>query len=71
MQAVSIEDTGPLTKKRMETIDDEITDNALRFIEDAHKAGKPFFVWYNTTAMHFRTHPAPKHLGKSGKGWIL
>ena len=32
------------------------------------KHGKPFFVWYNTTAMHFRTHPAPKHLGKSGKG---
>jgi arylsulfatase A-like enzyme len=64
----SIEDTGPLTKKRMETIDDEITDHTLRFIQDAHKAGKPFFVWYNTTAMHFRTHPAPKHLGKSGGG---
>jgi arylsulfatase A-like enzyme len=63
-----IEDTGPLTKKRMETIDDEITDHTLRFIEDAHKAGQPFFLWYNTAAMHFRTHPAPKHLGKSGKG---
>jgi arylsulfatase A-like enzyme len=63
-----IEDTGPLNVKRMETIDDEITDRALRFIEDAHAAGKPFFLWYNTTAMHFRTHPAPKHLGKSGKG---
>jgi arylsulfatase A-like enzyme len=63
-----IEDTGPLNVKRMETIDDEITDRALRFIEDAHKAGKPFFLWYNTTAMHFRTHTAPKHLGKSGKG---
>jgi arylsulfatase A-like enzyme len=63
-----VEDTGPLTKKRMETIDDEITDHALRFIEDASKTGKPFFLWYNTTAMHFRTHPAPKHLGKSGKG---
>jgi arylsulfatase A-like enzyme len=63
-----IEDTGPLTRKRMETIDDEITDHALRFIEESHKAGKPFFIWYNTTAMHFRTHPAPKHLGKSGKG---
>jgi arylsulfatase len=63
-----IEDTGPLTKKRMETIDDEITENALRYIEDTVKSGKPFFVWYNTTAMHFRTHPAPKHLGKSGKG---
>jgi arylsulfatase A-like enzyme len=63
-----IEDTGPLTKKRMETIDDEITENALRYIEDTSKSGTPFFVWYNTTAMHFRTHPAPKHLGKSGKG---
>ena len=63
-----IEDTGPLNVKRMETIDDEITDHALRFIEDAHKDGKPFFLWYNTTAMHFRTHPAPKHLGKSGNG---
>ncbi|MCW4025443.1 MAG: arylsulfatase [Candidatus Bathyarchaeota archaeon] len=63
-----IEDTGPLTKKRMETIDDEITENAIRYIEDNGKSGKPFFVWYNTTAMHFRTHPAPKHLGKSGKG---
>ena len=63
-----IEDTGPLNVKRMETIDDEITDHALRFIEDARKDGKPFFLWYNTTAMHFRTHPAPKHLGKSGNG---
>ncbi len=63
-----IEDTGPLTKKRMETIDDEITDHSLRFLEDNQKTGKPFFVWYNTTAMHLRTHPAPKHLGKSGRG---
>ena len=63
-----IEDTGPLTAKRMETIDDEITDHALRFIEDADKAREPFFLWYNTTAMHFRTHPAQKHLGKSGNG---
>ena len=63
-----IEDTGPLTKKRMETIDDEVTKHALRFIDDAHKADKPFFVWYNTTAMHFRTHCAAKHKGKSGQG---
>src|SRR5512140_2443137 len=46
-----IEDTGPLTKKRMETIDEEITEEALRFIDEAHQAEKPFFVWYNTTAM--------------------
>ncbi len=63
-----IEDTGPLNKKRMETIDDEITERTLKFMEDTCKSGKPFFIWYNTTAMHFRTHPAAKHLGKSGKG---
>jgi arylsulfatase len=64
-----IEDTGPLTKKRMETVDDEVTEHALRFIEDANAANKPFFVWWNTTAMHFRTHPAEKHKGKSnGQG---
>jgi arylsulfatase A-like enzyme len=64
-----IEDTGPLTKKRMETIDDEVTDRALEFIDTAHRNGKPFFVWYNTTAMHFRTHRAEKHEGKSGQGF--
>jgi arylsulfatase A-like enzyme len=64
-----IEDTGPLTKKRMETVDDEVTEHALRFIDEAHAADKPFFVWWNTTAMHFRTHPAAKHKGKSnGQG---
>ncbi|MFZ2087641.1 MAG: arylsulfatase [Desulfobaccales bacterium] len=63
-----IEDTGPLNIKRMETIDDEATTHALRFIDEAHKAQKPFFVWYNTTGMHFRTHCAKKHLGKSGQG---
>ena len=63
-----IEDTGPLTKKRMETIDDEITERALGFIDEAHEAEKPFFLWYNATAMHFRTHVAEKHKGKSGQG---
>ena len=43
-----IEDTGPLTRKRMETIDDEATDRALAFIDKCHKEGKPFFIWYNT-----------------------
>ncbi len=62
----TIEDTGPLTKKRMETIDDEVTDRALVFIDQAHAAEKPFFLWWTTTAMHFRTHPAEKHKGKSG-----
>ena len=63
-----VEDTGPLTKKRMETIDDEVTDLALNFIDKTHKDGKPFFLWYNTTAMHFRTHCPDKHKGKSGQG---
>jgi arylsulfatase A-like enzyme len=64
-----IEDTGPLNKKRMETIDEEVTKHALRFIDETHKAKKPFFLWYNTTAMHFRTHCAKKNEGKSGQGF--
>ncbi len=64
-----IEDTGPLTKKRMETIDDEVTERTLRFIDESHKAGKPFFLWWNSTAMHLRTHRAKKHEGKSGQGF--
>ena len=64
----TIQDTGPLTRQRMETIDDEITTRALDFIDRAHKAGKPFFVWWNTTHMHFRTHPNPKIIGKSNGG---
>jgi arylsulfatase len=51
-----IEDTGPLTKKRMETVDDETSTAALDFIERAVKADKPFFVWWSGTRMHFRTH---------------
>ncbi len=62
-----IKDTGPLTKKRMETIDEEITDRALAWIEKQAKADQPFFLWYNSTAMHFRTHVAEKNLGKSGQ----
>jgi arylsulfatase A-like enzyme len=64
-----IEDTGPLTKKRMETIDEEVTGHALTFIDKVHKEGKPFFLWFNTTGMHFRTHCAKKHKGKSGQGF--
>ncbi len=51
-----IEDTGPLTKKRMERVDDESMAETKRFIRDAVKSGKPFFVWWNGTRMHFRTH---------------
>ena len=63
----TIKDTGPLTKKRMETIDEEITDAALGWMEKQAKADKPFFLWYNSTAMHFRTHVAAKNIGKSGQ----
>ena len=49
-----IEDTGPLTKKRMETVDDETSDRALGFIDEQTKAGKPWFVWWNGTRIHFR-----------------
>ena len=63
-----IEDTGPLTKKRMETIDGEVTTAALDFIDRAHKSGKPFFVWYNTTRMHIWTHLKPESEGKTGLG---
>jgi arylsulfatase len=60
-------DTGPLTKKRMETIDEEITSRAIQWMEQQAKAQKPFFMWYNSTAMHFRTHVAQKNIGKSGQ----
>ncbi len=62
-----IEDTGPLTKKRMETVDDETLAEALRFIKDAHEAGEPFFVWWNGTRMHFRTHVKSELRGISGQ----
>lgn len=62
-----IEDTGPLTKKRMETVDDETVEAALNFIDRAHSAEKPFFVWWNGTRMHFRTHVKPELRGISGQ----
>jgi arylsulfatase len=62
-----IEDTGPLTKKRMETIDDDIAARAAEFIEKQAKAGKPMFVWVNFTHMHFRTHTKPESVGQSGR----
>ena len=63
-----IEDTGPLTRKRMEVIDQEFTDAAIRFMVQAHKAGKPFFIWFNSTRMHVWTRLAPQWQGKSGHG---
>jgi len=63
----TIKDTGPLTKKRMETVDEEITSAAISWMEKQVQANKPFFLWYNSTAMHFRTHLADKNRGKSGQ----
>jgi arylsulfatase A-like enzyme len=62
-----IEDTGPLTSKRMETIDDEVTAEAKRFMREARDSGTPFFVWLNTTHMHFRTHARPQIRGQAGR----
>jgi arylsulfatase len=63
----TIEDTGPLTKKRMETVDDETVAAALDFIDRAHAAKKPFFVWWSGTRMHFRTHVKEELRGISGQ----
>jgi arylsulfatase len=63
-----IEDTGALTRKRMETIDDEATSHAIRFIREAHANDQPFFVWWNTTRMHFRTHIPDSAKGRTGHG---
>ena len=62
-----IEDTGPLTKKRMETIDDDTVAAAKDFIGRQQSAGIPFFVWMNTTHMHLRTHPKPESVGQAGR----
>lgn len=63
----SIENTGPLTKKRMETIDEETVAAAKEFIARQNKAGQPFFCWWNATRMHFRTHVKAANQGKSGQ----
>ncbi len=62
-----IEDTGPLTRKRMETVDDETSDAAITFMQKAKSDGKPFFLWWNGTRMHFRTHVKPELRGISGQ----
>ncbi len=63
-----IEDTGPLTRKRMETVDEEVTDGALDFIDRAHDADKPFFLWWNSTRMHIWTHLKAASQGMTGIG---
>ncbi len=62
-----IEDTGPLTAKRMETVDDEFADAAKDFIARQVEAETPFFVWMNTTHMHLRTHTKPESVGQAGR----
>lgn len=63
-----ITDTGPVTKKRMETVDEEFLDAALKFIDKAHAAKKPFFVWFNSTRMHVWTRLKPESEGVTGQG---
>jgi arylsulfatase len=63
-----IDDTGPLTKKRMETIDEETSAAAIDFIDRQHKAGKPWFCYFNSTRMHIFTHLKPASDGKTGLG---
>ncbi len=62
-----IEDTGPLTKKRMETCDDEFVAAAKDFIKRKHETSTPWFCWLNTTHMHLRTHPKPESIGQAGR----
>jgi len=63
-----LEDTGPLTTKRMETVDEEFLGAAMSFIDKNHKAGKPFFCWFNSTRMHIYTHLKEASKGKTGLG---
>jgi len=63
-----ITDTGPLTRKRMETIDEEVTARALDFMQRAKASNKPFFLWWNSTRMHIWTHLKPESKGKTGLG---
>jgi arylsulfatase A-like enzyme len=62
-----IEDTGPLTRKRMETIDDEVVEHAVSFMERTSARGAPFFLWLNTTHMHVYTHTKPESRGQAGR----
>ena len=64
----SITDTGPLTRKHIETIDEAVNVKALDFMERAKKADKPFFLWWNSTRTHIFTHLKPGSVGKTGLG---
>src|SRR6185436_18307233 len=64
----TIDDTGPLTRKRMETVDEEFLAGALDFMDRQHKADKPFFCYFNSTRMHIFTHLKKESDGKTGLG---
>ncbi|GAB3269931.1 arylsulfatase [Parahaliea aestuarii] len=64
-----VQDSGPLDSKRMETVDEEFAAAALDFMDRAHSAEKPFFVWFNATRMHFYTHITDEESGLSGQGF--
>ncbi|MDI3514412.1 MAG: hypothetical protein PWP40_1641 [Rhodocyclaceae bacterium] len=64
----TIEDTGPITRKRMETVDEEFLAGSLDFMERAVRAGKPFFLWHNSTRMHVWTRLQPKYQDRTGYG---
>ena len=66
--ALKIEDTGPLTEKRMETVDEEFTAKAVDYLEKRREDGKPFFLWWNATRMHIRTHLKKESQGVTGLG---
>jgi len=63
----TVKDTGPLTKKRMETIDDDIAARSVDYLKRQKAAGKPVFLWVNFTHMHLRTHTKPESIGQSGR----
>ncbi|MFM8635213.1 MAG: sulfatase-like hydrolase/transferase, partial [Planctomycetia bacterium] len=63
-----ITDTGPLSRKRMETFDEEVSEKTIDFMERSQKAGKPFFIWWNSTKMHIFTHLKEGVAGKTGLG---
>ena len=63
-----ITDTGPLTKKRMETIDEEVNEKTFAFMDKAKQSGQPFFIWWNSTKMHIFTHLKEDLAGKTGLG---
>jgi arylsulfatase len=66
MGAQTCEDTGPLTSERMKTVDQEFLEASLAFIDEAHAADEPFFVWHNATRMHYYTHISEEYEGRSG-----